>query len=464
MTTRRILAEVALGLLCLSACWPLVELSKAGSVGVPIVVAALVVWAIGAGLRRVGARSWLIVLAQAAAVVVSPLAALAAHGVSPTPSALRDAGHEAQKVANSSVAPLPAIAGVIAALTLGAALVALVVDYVGGTSKLPAATVLPVAAPFVLATTALGQTLPLPYFAAAAAAWALLMWLSTSRSRTLTGAPVFAAVTVLAVAGAALQGATRNPLGDPGLLGLSAGAGLAVAAGMALGVAGSTFGVLALAAVGTLVAAALGYAVAAAATRRGRTTPGAPSPMALVLAGAAITAGATAGTTALLVLSPTVQDRLRFWAVGTVARADLGEALALAPVIAVGLLATVAVAPGLDALALGDDLAHGLGGRPERVRAVLLGAVVLLTAAAVALAGPVGFVGLLVPHALRRLRPPSTRALMVGCALWGAVLVILADLAGRLVVAPGEIHLGVTTVLLGVPVLLALLRRPGVAA
>ena len=82
----------------------------------------------------------------------------------------------------------------------------------------------------------------------------------------------------------------------------------------------------------------------------------------------------------------------------------------------------------------------------------------------VALAGPVGFVGLLVPHALRRLRPPSTRALMVGCALWGAVLVILADLAGRLVVAPGEIHLGVTTVLLGVPVLLALLRRPGVAA
>ncbi|TFI05324.1 iron ABC transporter permease, partial [Thiopseudomonas sp. 4R-3cl] len=201
----------------------------------------------------------------------------------------------------------------------------------------------------------------------------------------------------------------------------------------------------------------------AAATRRGR-TPGAPSPMALVLAGAAITAGATAGTTALLVLSPTVQDRLRFWAVGTVARADLGEALALAPVIAVGLLAAVAVAPGLDALALGDDLAHGLGGRPERVRAVLLGAVVLLTAAAVALAGPVGFVGLLVPHALRRLRPPSTRALMVGCALWGAVLVILADLAGRLVVAPGEIHLGVTTVLLGVPVLLALLRRPGVAA
>ena len=274
--------------------------------------------------------------------------------------------------------------------------------------------------------------------------------------RVVTGALVGAA---LAVAGAALQGATRNTLGDPGLLGLSAGAGLAVAAGMALGVAGSTFGVLALAAVGTLVAAALGYAVAAAATRSGR-TPGAPSPMALVLAGAAL----TAGTTALLVLSPTVQDRLRFWAVGTVARADLGEALALAPVIAVGLLAAVAVAPGLDALALGDDLAHGLGGRPERVRAVLLGAVVLLTAAAVALAGPVGFVGLLVPHALRRLRPPSTRALMVGCALWGAVLVILADLAGRLVVAPGEIHLGVTTVLLGVPVLLALLRRPGVAA
>ncbi|CAM3743967.1 iron ABC transporter permease [Micrococcus flavus] len=302
-----------------------------------------------------------------------------------------------------------------------------------------------------LGTLLTGRGLPAGIDAAAAASRA---------PRTVTAALVGAA---LAVAGAALQGATRNPLGDPGLLGLSAGASLAMAAGLALGATGSPAGIMTLATLGTLGAAVLVYAVAAAAARAGG-APGAPSPLALVLAGAAVTAGATAGTTALLVLSPVVQDRFRFWSVGTVARADLSDALLLAPVIGAGILAAVVTAPGLDALALGDDLAHGLGSRPARVRAVLLAAVVLLTAAAVALAGPVGFVGLVVPHALRRLRPPTTRTLMVGCALWGAVLVVLADLAGRLVIAPAEIHLGVTTVLLGVPVLLTLLRRTGVGS
>lgn len=278
--------------------------------------------------------------------------------------------------------------------------------------------------------------------------------------RTVTAALVGAA---LAVAGAALQGATRNPLGDPGLLGLSAGASLAVAAGLAAGVASTVPAVMLLATAGTLAAAVLVYAVAGAAARAAG-TPGAPSPVALVLAGAAVTAGATALTTALLVLSPVVRDRLRFWTVGSVARTDLSDALLLAPVVLVGVLVAVAAAPGLDAIALGDDLAHGLGSRPARVRAVLLAAVVALTAAAVALAGPVGFVGLVVPHALRRLRPPTTPALLAGSALWGAVLVVLADLAGRLVVAPAEIHLGVTTVLLGVPVLLVLLRRTGVGS
>lgn len=278
--------------------------------------------------------------------------------------------------------------------------------------------------------------------------------------RTVTAALVGAA---LAVAGAALQGTTRNPLGDPGLLGLTGGASLAMALGLAAGLPASTPAALGLAVLGTLTAAAVVYACAAAATRIGG-TPGAPSPIALVLAGAAVTAGTTAVTTALLVLSPAVQDRFRFWSIGTVARAETAEALALGPVVLLAVALAVAAGAGLDALALGDDLAHGLGAHPGRVRAVLLAAVVVLTAAAVALAGPVSFVGLVVPHALRRLRPPSTRFLLTGCALWGAVLVIAADLLGRTVAAPAEIHLGVTTVLLGVPVLLLLLRRTGVGA
>jgi iron complex transport system permease protein len=278
--------------------------------------------------------------------------------------------------------------------------------------------------------------------------------------RTVTAVLVGAA---LAVSGVALQGATRNPLGDSGLLGLTAGASLAVALGLGIGVSAGLAGTMVLSILGTLAAAVVVYAVAAAAARLGGGSGGAPGPLSLVLAGAAVTAGCTALTSALLLLSPAVLERFRFWTVGSVARASLEDALLLAPVVAIGIALVFVAAPGLDALALGDELAHGLGSRPERLRRVLLGATVLLTAAATALAGPVVFVGLLVPHALRRFRPASTRVLVLGCALWGAVLVVCADLAGRLVIAPQEIHVGVTTVVIGVPVLLLLLRRKAVS-
>lgn len=270
----------------------------------------------------------------------------------------------------------------------------------------------------------------------------------------------------LAVSGVALQGATRNPLGDAGLLGLTAGASLAVALGLGLGLSAGLAGVMVLSILGTLAAAVVVYTVAAAASRLSGVSGasgGAPGPLSLVLAGAAVTAGCTAITSALLILSPAVLERFRFWTVGSVARTSLEDAAWLAPVIVLGILAVFVAAPGLDALALGDELAHGLGSRPERLRLLLLGATVVLTAAATALAGPVVFVGLLVPHALRRFRPTSTRVLVLGCSLWGAVLVVLADLAGRLVIAPQEIHVGVTTVVIGVPVLLVLLRRKAVS-
>lgn len=278
--------------------------------------------------------------------------------------------------------------------------------------------------------------------------------------RTLTAVLVGAA---LAVSGVALQGATRNPLGDSGLLGLTAGASLAVAVGLGAGLPSGLATAVLLAIGGTLLAAVVVYAVAAAASRWGAGAGSAPGPLSLVLAGAAVTAGCTAATSALLILSPAVLERFRFWTVGSVARTSLEDAAWLAPVIAAGVVLVLLAAPGLDALVLGDELARGLGSRPERLRLTLLGATVLLTAAATALAGPVVFVGLLVPHALRRFRPASTRVLVVGCALWGAVLLVAADLAGRLVIAPQEIHVGVTTVLIGVPVLLVLLRRRAVS-
>jgi iron complex transport system permease protein len=278
--------------------------------------------------------------------------------------------------------------------------------------------------------------------------------------RTVTAVLVGAA---LAVSGVALQGATRNPLGDSGLLGLTAGASLAVAIGLGAGLPSGLATAVLLAILGTVLAAVVVYAAAAAASRLGAGTGTAPGPLSLVLAGAAVTAGCTAVTSALLLLSPAVLERFRFWTVGSVARTSLEDAAWLTPVIVVGILMVLVAAPGLDALALGDELAHGLGSRPERLRLALLGATVLLTAAATALAGPVVFVGLLVPHALRRFRPASTRVLALGCALWGAVLLVGADLAGRLVIAPQEIHVGVSTVLIGVPVLLVLLRRKAVS-
>ncbi len=279
--------------------------------------------------------------------------------------------------------------------------------------------------------------------------------------RSITALVVGAA---LAVAGFALQGATRNPLGDPGLLGLGAGASLAMAVGIWTGLTTALPMVMLLAVVGTLGAAAVVHVVAAAASRTADGTGrGAPEPLALVLAGAAVTAGSTSVTTALLLLAPNVLERFRYWTVGTVARTDLDDALRVAVVVLVAITVVLLLAPGLDALALGDDVAHGLGARPGLLRGLLLAAAVILTAAATALAGPVGFIGLMVPHALRRLRPAGTRLMVIGCALWGAALLLAADLVGRVVVAPQEIHVGITVVLLGVPVLLLLLRRRVIA-
>ncbi len=279
--------------------------------------------------------------------------------------------------------------------------------------------------------------------------------------RSVTALVVGAA---LAVAGFALQGATRNPLGDPGLLGLGAGASLAMAVGIWAGLTTALPMVMLLAALGTVGAAAVVQVVAAAASRTADGTGrGSPEPLALVLAGAAVTAGSTSVTTALLLLAPNVLERFRYWTVGTVARTDLDDALMVAVVVLVAITAVLLLAPGLDALALGDDVAHGLGARPGLLRGLLLAAAVILTAAATALAGPVGFIGLMVPHALRRLRPAGTRLMVLGCALWGAALLLAADLVGRVVVAPQEIHVGITVVLLGVPVLLLLLRRRVIA-
>ncbi|RKE59836.1 iron complex transport system permease protein [Dietzia kunjamensis] len=264
--------------------------------------------------------------------------------------------------------------------------------------------------------------------------------------RTITAILVGAA---LAVAGAGLQGATRNPLGDPGLLGLTAGAALGVVLGLALAPAAGPSAVALFAVAGSLAA---GMVVVGA----GRL--GADSGTGLVLAGAAVTAGCTAVTSSLVIALPGVLDRFRFWGLGSVARASAPEIGAAAPFILLGLVLVLAGAATLDALALGDDLARGLGVGPVVGRAVVLAGVVILSGVATALAGPIAFLGLLVPHLLRRLVGVGNRVVLGLSVIVGPVVLLFADTVGRVVAPPGEIAVGVMTVAIGVPFLIALLR------
>jgi iron complex transport system permease protein len=271
--------------------------------------------------------------------------------------------------------------------------------------------------------------------------------------RTVVGTVVGMA---LGLAGAQLQGLTRNPLADPGLLGVSAGAALAVVAtSTVLGIGGSAGQALA-AVVGALGATAAVWVLAG--SRRGA------SPLPLVLAGVALTALLTSVTTVLVLLDADTLDEYRFWAVGSLAGREVAQLLPVAPLLFVGAALAAACARTLDALALGEDLARGLGTRLAWGQGAVAVSATLLTAAAVAVAGPLGFVGLVVPHVARALVGPAHRWLLPLSALLGAVLLLTADVLGRVVARPGEVQVGIVTALVGAPFLLALVGRRGGAA
>jgi iron complex transport system permease protein len=254
----------------------------------------------------------------------------------------------------------------------------------------------------------------------------------------------------LGVAGAVLQAAARNPLAEPGLLGVSAGASFAVVLVIAAG--------LNAAAVGPEVAvlgAALGCLLAVGAARLRGTGD---DPIRLVLAGAALSGLLHAATSVLLLLDQRTADEVRFWTVGSVAGRDLGTLAQVGPVLAAGLLLALLVARPLSALALGDTTAQGLGHRPARARIGAMGAVALLVGGAVAAAGPIAFVGLVVPFLARALVGPDLRRVLAVSVLLGPAVVLAADVVSRLLVRPYEMPLGVVTALIGAPVLVAVVR------
>jgi len=266
--------------------------------------------------------------------------------------------------------------------------------------------------------------------------------------RTVMGVLVGVA---LGVAGAVMQGLTRNPVADPGLLGVSAGAALGVVAAVVLAGVVSVSGYVWFAMGGALFAAVVVYAVGARNNR---------SPVAtLVLAGAAVSATLGSLTGSILVLDQQTLDQYRFWAVGSLLSRDLSVAAQITPLVAVGVLLAVASARGLDALAMGDDVARALGRNVTTNRAVAGGAVVVLTGAAVAAAGPIAFVGLVVPHLVRPMVGQSHGRLLLASAVYAPALLLWADVVGRLVIRPAELPVGIVTAIAGAPFLIWVVRR-----
>ena len=254
----------------------------------------------------------------------------------------------------------------------------------------------------------------------------------------------------LGMAGVLLQGLTRNPIADPGLLGINAGASLAVVASITfLGVSGPNQYVW-FAFVGAAVAALLVYGVASIG-RDGAT------PVRLALVGAALTATATSLITMVLLTDRTALGQYRFWSVGSLVNRDIELAAAIGPFVAVGAVLALASARFLDAMSLGEDLAKGLGASVVRGRLMVLAAVVLLCGGATAMVGPIAFLGLMVPHLARRLVGLDHRWVLPYAAALGAVLLVVADVIGRLLVET-ELEAGLVVAVIGAPVLIAIVR------
>lgn len=267
--------------------------------------------------------------------------------------------------------------------------------------------------------------------------------------RTVAGLVIGAS---LGLAGTSMQGVTRNPLADPGILGINAGASLAVVAGIFFLGASSVSSYIWFAFVGSAVAAVLVYSVASLG-RSGAT------PAKLALAGAATAAGMGSLMSAMLVSSPDSLEMLRAWQVGALAGMAWNAIGAVLPFVLIGAVILLSTGRLLNTLALGDDVARGLGHKPGFGRAISAVGIVLLCGSATALAGPIAFIGLVVPHLLRGLIGGDYRWLLPLSLVAAPVVLLLADVVGRVVLLPGEVPAGILAAMIGAPVFIAVVRR-----
>ncbi|MFD7552250.1 FecCD family ABC transporter permease [Streptomyces sp. NPDC059816] len=254
------------------------------------------------------------------------------------------------------------------------------------------------------------------------------------------------------VAGALIQALTRNPLADPGILGVNAGAGFAITIGVGLfGVSGVT-GYVWFSFLGAVIATVVVYAI-------GSSGRGSASPVTLVLAGVALAAVLTAFSTFMMLMDEETFRSLRNWGLGSLDRTSIPDTLAVLPFLVVGLVIACCLGGALNAVALGDDQAASLGASVTRTRVAGIAAVTLLAGGATALTGGIAFIGLMVPHVVRWFTGPDQRWIIAYTVLASPTVVLAADVIGRVVARPGEIEAGVLTALIGAPVLIALVRR-----
>lgn len=256
----------------------------------------------------------------------------------------------------------------------------------------------------------------------------------------------------LAVAGAVMQGVTRNPLAGPSILGVSSGASFAVVTAIYLGSLTASYQYVWFAFAGAFAASAIVFIVASA----GR---GGATPVKLALSGVVVSTLLGSWTSALILLDAQTQDVARFWLVGSVTGRELENFFWIAPFLLGGTAVCLLMGHQLNVMSMGEDAARALGMRTAQVRAIAAVLVVLITGAAVSIAGPIGFVGLAAPHMVRSLSGPDYRWILPYAAICGALLLTGADTVGRLIARPSEIQVGIITALLGAPFFIYLARK-----
>lgn len=266
--------------------------------------------------------------------------------------------------------------------------------------------------------------------------------------RTVLGLLVGAA---LGVAGALMQGVMRNPLADPSILGLNSGAAFAIVCSIAFAGLSTPRQYIWVALLGASLTAVLVWLV-------GSVGRSGPTPLKLTLAGAVISSALASLTSAILLPRVDVISTYRFWQVGGLSGGRFELMAPILPLFAIGFILALWSARHLNALALGDQLAAGLGVSMTRVRVLAWAAAVLLSASSTALAGPIGFVGLVVPHAARLVVGPDYRRIITASMLMGPLLMVAADVIGRVVTRPDDVEVGIVTALIGAPVFVMLVR------